>query len=75
MTGIEIASVTIGGLTLLGGIIVYVEKKITTLHQRISDLKDKVHELELEGVKADDNIKKHIHGCINYKLKEGLSNL
>ena len=75
MTGIEITSIVVGGLGLIGGVVGYVEKKHTKLHDEIHDLKEKIHQLELDSIKSDDNIKKHIHGCVNFKLKPGLENL
>ena len=75
MTTVEIVSVIVGGLGSVGGIIKYVEAKHQKLHDEIHDLKEKIHSLELESIKSDDNIKKHIHGCVNFKLKPGLENL
>ena len=75
MTAIEIVSIAVTGLGSLGGVIKYVENKHQKLHDEIHDLKNKIHQLELESIKSDDNIKKHIHGCVNFKLKPGLENL
>ena len=75
MTAIEIVSIAVTGLGSLGGVIKYVENKHQKLHDEIHDLKEKIHALELESIRSDDNIKKHIHGCVNFKLKPGLENL
>ena len=75
MTAIEIVSIAVTGLGSLGGVIKYVEAKHQKLHDEIHDLKNKIHQLELESNKSDDNIKRHIHGCVNFKLKPGLENL
>ena len=78
MTGIEIVSVATGVLTAFGLYHGYNERKRSELHKRISDIKDKSNNLELEFEKrvtklekdnavGEEKIKSHILNCANWQ--------
>ena len=75
MTGIEIAGVVIGGLTMLGGLIKYADTKYGKLHEELHIYKEetekRINELEKQSLLGDERIKGHINSCVNWKRRDG----
>ena len=42
------------------------------LFKEISNLKDKIHELEKTSIAGDELTKKHILNCVNYKPRHNI---
>ena len=45
---------------------------VAYLFKEISELKDKIHELEKTSIAGDELTKKHILNCVNYQPRHNL---
>ena len=74
MTGIEIASVIGGALTIIGGVVKYADNKYSKLHEELHKHKEetekRVNELEKQALLGDEKIKGHINSCKNFVKRE-----
>ena len=74
MTGIEIASVVGGALTIVGGLLKYADSKHQKLHEELhkhkEDTEKRINELEKKALLGDEKIKGHINSCVNFKKRE-----
>ena len=75
MTGIEIASVIGGALTIVGGLLKYADTKYQKLQEELHKYKEdterRINDLEKQSLLGDERIKGHINSCINWKRRDG----